>query len=110
MQEPEHNQSVEIAMQVILFAGNARDLILKALSEANIENFEKAKELLEKAEEEARSAHRYQTDFIQSEARGEDINISILLIHAQDTLMVALSEINVAKQLIKIYEKMASIK
>ncbi len=100
--EPE---MIEIATKVILFAGNARDLVSKALNAAYAEKFEDAKNLISKAEEEVRSAHHIQTEIIQAEARGESVDLSLLLTHAQDTLMVSLSEINMAKQMIRLYEK-----
>lgn len=45
-----------------------------------------------------------QTDAIQNETRGEKSEYSLLFAHAQDTLMTIYSEINIAKQLIKIFE------
>ncbi len=98
-------KTIEIATKVILFAGSARDLVSKALNAAYEGNFEEVKKLISKAEDEVRSAHRIQTEIIQSEARGESVNLSLLLTHAQDTLMVALSEINMAKQMIRLYKK-----
>lgn len=101
----EDAKTIEIATKVILFAGNARDLVAKALNAAYEENFEEAKNFIIKAEDEVRSAHRIQTEIIQSEARGETVELSLLLTHAQDTLMVALSEINMAKQMLRMYQK-----
>ena len=49
-------------------------------------------------------APQVQTDAIQSETRGETCEYSLLFAHAQDTLMTIYSEINIAKQLIKIFE------
>ncbi len=99
------SKTIEIATKVILFAGNARDLVAKALNAAYDDDFVAAKNFIAKAEEEVRSAHRIQTEIIQSEARGESVNLSLLLTHAQDTLMVSLSEINMAKQMLRMYQK-----
>jgi len=52
-----------------------------------------------------RSAHHIQTEIIQAEAGGEEIENSLLLNHAQDTLMAAMSELNLAKQMIRMYQK-----
>ena len=108
MVKNDKSKMMEIALQVILFAGNARDLISKALNAAYDEDFSESKDLLSKAEEEARKAHRIQTEIIQSEANGESIEFSFLVTHAQDTLMISLSEINLAKQLLKMYQKMCN--
>ena len=45
-----------------------------------------------------------QTDAIQGETRGEESEYSLLFAHAQDTLMTIYSEINIAKQLLKIFK------
>ena len=41
---------------------------------------------------------------IQGETRGEESEYSLLFAHAQDTLMTIYSEINIAKQLLKIFK------
>lgn len=110
MVENNKTKMMEIALQVILYAGNARDLVSKALNAAHDEDFTFAKELIENAENEARKAHQIQTGVVQSEANGKQSEFSLLLTHAQDTLMVSLSEINMAKQLIKMYRKISEKK
>jgi PTS system cellobiose-specific IIA component len=100
-------KTVEIVTQVILQAGNARTFVAQALKSASEDNFTIADKLIKEAEKEVREAHRTQTKMVQSEARGEEVELSILLIHAQDTLMIAISEINMAKQLVKMYQKIS---
>ena len=86
------NMIIDTAMQVILHAGNARNIIRKIgkdLSNNNIENIDHE---LEDAKKELLEAHRIQTDILQKEAQQENINLSVLFIHAQDTLMTTESE------------------
>lgn len=108
MTQQTHFDMVEIATNVIVFAGNARNLIMKALNAAYEEEFDAAREFIDQAEEELRSAHRTQTEVIQSEARGEKLEMSLLMNHAQDTLMAAMTELNLAKQLVRIIQKFGS--
>jgi PTS system cellobiose-specific IIA component len=96
-------KAVQIATQVIIHAGNARTLIQHALKAASDGYVDVAEEKLNEANEEIRSAHRTQTDVIQAEARGENLPHSLLLTHAQDTLMIAISEGQMAKHIIKLY-------
>lgn len=105
MDSTKKNKTVEVAMEVILHAGKARDLVSNALNSAYAEDFANAGVLIAQAEDEARAAHRLQTTTIQSEANGEEVSLSLLLIHAQDTLMVSMSEINMAKHMIRFAEK-----
>jgi PTS system cellobiose-specific IIA component len=50
-------------------------------------------------------AHRIQTKKLQEEAEGDDVTYSVLFTHAQDTVMTIMSEYNLAKRLINIFEK-----
>jgi len=95
---------VENAMKIILSAGDARVCNQKALDALAEFDVEKAKELMKEANKYITEAHKVQTDAIQDETRGEKAVYSLLFAHAQDTLMTIYSEINIAKQLIKITE------
>ena len=59
---------------------------------------------LKVSHEKITAAHKVQTDAIQGETRGEESEYSLLFAHAQDTLMTIYSEINIAKQLLKIFK------
>ncbi|KAB7665826.1 PTS lactose/cellobiose transporter subunit IIA [Bacillus sp. B1-b2] len=95
----------EISFQIILNGGNARGLAMEAINDARIGEFDLAEQKLEDANEAMRVAHRYQTDLIQGEARGEKFEIRLLLIHAQDHLMNAMTVIDLAKEIIALHKK-----
>lgn len=97
-------QIMENAMKIIMSAGDARVCNQKALDALAEFDVEKAKELLKEANKNITEAHKVQTDAIQGETRGEKAEYSLLFAHAQDTLMTIYSEINIAKQLIKVTE------
>lgn len=97
-------QIIENAMKIIMSAGDARVCNQKALDALAEFDIEKAKELIKEANMHITEAHKVQTDAIQGETRGEKAEYSLLFAHAQDTLMTIYSEINIAKQLIKIIE------
>ena len=98
------DEIVQNAMEIILHAGDARLKCKEALDQIALFNIEKGKEKLKEAQDEITKAHKVQTDAIQGETRGEKSEYSLLFAHAQDTLMTIYSEINIAKQLIKIFE------
>lgn len=100
----EENELVEVAMQIILHAGDARIKVDEALSEIKKFNFTKAKEELIDAEECIRQAHLAQTQIIQNETSGKTYESSLLFNHAQDTLMTIMSEERIAKQMSEIFE------
>lgn len=98
----EQNELVTIAMQIILHAGDARNLVKEALTLAKQFDFETAEEKFKKAEEAMVLAHKSQTEIIQSEASGHNYQFSLLFAHAQDTLMTIQSELRISHDMIDI--------
>lgn len=99
---------VNAAMQIILYAGDARTYINEALEELMEEHQEKADEKILLAEESIKNAHMNQTQIIQGEASGIKVPYSMLFTHAQDTLMTIYSEYHIARQLIVMYRKLSN--
>lgn len=97
---------INVAMEIILHAGEARNLATKAMIAEMDGEKEKAQELLALAKENVKKAHLSQTKVIQDEARGDKIEICLLFIHAQDTLMTIASEVNVMEQMMKMNRKL----
>lgn len=91
-------------MKVIMSAGDAREYCTEALQSARRGDFETAEECMRKAKECIAEAHQGQTEVIQKEAAGEKQEICLLFVHAQDTLMTIMSELNMAKEIIEVYK------
>lgn len=96
--------TIQAAMSIILNAGDARVLCKEALDAIAAFDLKTAEEKIKESQAKITEAHRVQTDAIQGETRGEKREYSLLFAHAQDTLMTIYSEINIAKQMIKIFE------
>lgn len=97
-------KTARIAMEMVIHAGDARELIMQALDSITLLMFEEAKAKLEDSQAKIHEAHKYQTEVIQSEASGEDFEYSILFTHAQDTLMTICTELNLARKICSISE------
>ncbi|WP_342506377.1 PTS lactose/cellobiose transporter subunit IIA [Sporosarcina sp. FSL K6-2383] len=95
----------EQVMQIILHSGNAKSTAFEAIQVAKENDIEQANRLLEQANDELSNAHKVQTFLIQSEIRGEKVETSLLLIHAQDHLMNAITFKDLAGEFIALYEK-----
>ena len=100
------SKSVQFATMTILHAGNARKLIADAYAELCEFNFDSARQKIKEAKEEALFAHREQSKIIKTESQGDTLEFSLLLTHAQDTLMSAVSEMYIAKNMIKLVERL----
>ncbi|MFS4465225.1 PTS lactose/cellobiose transporter subunit IIA [Staphylococcus haemolyticus] len=101
----ENKNEAEI-FEIIAHGGNAKSLAYEALNSATEGNFEEAKKFLDESEQEMAEAHKTQTRLIQDEINGEKIDTSLLMIHAQDHLMTALSEKSLIEKMIELYKKL----
>lgn len=96
---------IEVAMNIITEAGDARLEVGKSLESMEQGDFAAAKEHLAQARKLLAKAHGMQTDIIQSEGEGELRQHPLLFIHAQDTLMTVNSELTLARKLQGILER-----
>lgn len=97
-----------VAMEVIINAGDGRLCIEKALDSMAELDFEMAGRHLEEADAKILKAHNAQTDTIQRQAAGEDVEYSLLFTHAQDTLMTISAELHMAKRMLPIVRTLAN--
>ena len=93
-----------IIFEIISTGGTAKGLAYEALAAAENGDFEEAEKLLKEADEALNQAHKVQTDIIQAEARGENTEVSVLFVHAQDHLMTAIEARNLIEKMIKMYK------
>ncbi|WP_010096095.1 PTS lactose/cellobiose transporter subunit IIA [Ornithinibacillus scapharcae] len=103
-------QSIEdiqtLSFNIILHAGNARSSAMEAISYAKDYNFSVAREKIKEAEQAFVEAHHVQTELLQNEASGKKNEVTVILVHAQDHLMTALTVKDLANEMIDMYEKM----
>ena len=96
---------VEIAFQIIGFAGDAYSDFNEAVSHAERGEFDSADEKIKSGKKQLVLAHKAQTKLLVSESRGEDIPYSLTMVHAQDHLMRAALMETLSKHLIAILRK-----
>ena len=89
------------AFEMILHAGNSESASLLGMEAARQYDFEEAEKNCRTAKEELLAAHQIQTELIQAEAGGEKCEMGILMVHAQDHLMTAITTKELGMELIK---------
>ena len=102
--EDELSELALVAMQVVIDAGDARIMSEQALQKLHSFDFAGAEELIQKAFTQLNKAHNAQTDVIQSEAAGKKYENSFLFNHAQDTMMNAMTQCNLTREIISLYK------
>lgn len=95
----------EIIMNLIMNSGDARSYAMEAIQAAKKDDFYKAKELMNESKKQLDNAHNSQTKLIQSEINGEKVEISLLLVHAQDHLMTSITLNTLAQEIIDLHKK-----
>lgn len=99
-----NESSYDIAFKLIANAGDSKSESLMAIEAAREFNFEEANSHLEIATEKLSEAHKIQSSLIQNEARGNKVDVNIILVHAQDHLSGAILMKDQADEFIKLYE------
>lgn len=102
------NMELELkVMNLVVDSGSARSYAMEAIAFAKDGEFAKADEVMKSSDDEFAKAHHSQTELIQSEAKGEKIDMSLIVVHAQDHLMTSGVVRDLAKEIITIHKKMA---
>lgn len=102
--EETHKDINCVAMEVIMNAGDGREKVDEALAEMAKGDFDRAEALLAEAETMINKAHNAQTSVIQGQVSGEDVEYSLLFVHAQDTIMTITTELRMAKKMMPIFK------
>lgn len=103
--ESVQNEHLEVIMGLIIHGGNAKSLSMEAIYAAKSGNFEEADAKLKEADESLVLAHHSQTSLLTQEASGDNVEISLLMVHGQDHLMNAITFKDLATEVIDVYRK-----
>ena len=110
MTETENTQDMEqFLFNLILHAGSARSFAKEAGQYAEEGNWEEATKAMRGANDEQNEAHKINTTLITKAARGEQVDFSVLLVHALDLLMLAWSEIDYTEQYINVLKRVEAL-
>ncbi len=93
-----------VIFQIILHGGNGKSSAMEAIAAAKTGDFEGARQKLQESSNALNEAHKIQTNLVQGEVRGEKTEISLLMVHAQDHLMNAITIKDLAAEFVDLYE------
>ncbi|AMO47438.1 PTS system N,N'-diacetylchitobiose-specific IIA component, Lac family [Kosakonia oryzendophytica] len=94
----------EVIMGLIINAGQARSLAYAALKQAKLGDCAAARTMMEQSRMALNEAHRVQTKLIEDDQGEGRINVSLVLVHAQDHLMNAMLARELVTELIDVHE------
>lgn len=95
------------AMEIIMYAGDARKILTDAIDGiCEGKDKQEVDQMIAEARQTLAKAHNKQTELIQDSINDEAQVTSLLFNHAQDTLMTINSEMIMVKSMIKLYNKL----
>ena len=97
----------EICFQIISNVGAARSNYIEAISCAKKGQLEKAHSLVEEGEEFYKQAHHVHGDLVAKDAGDNKVDLSLILMHAEDQLMSTETTKIYACEFIDLYERLA---
>lgn len=89
-----------VIMKLIMNGGDARSASMRAINAAEKNEFDEAEKLLANAKESLNKAHEVQTQLIREEVRNNNIKVTLLMVHAQDHVMNAMTVRDLAESII----------
>ena len=94
-----------IGFSIVAYAGDARSDLVEALKSAENGNFDEARQLVKEAEKSINLAHNAQTKMLTKEANGENVTLSFIMAHGQDTLMTTMLLKDQMDTILDLYER-----
>lgn len=101
--------NLESVMGLIMYGGEAKSNAMEAIRAAKSSDFELASRKLADANSALLQAHKTQTEMLTKEANGESAPLSLLMVHAQDHLMTSITFVDLAKEVVEVYEKFENL-
>lgn len=102
----DENKQEELMLNAIKESAAVKVSVLKAIAMAKNKEFAQAKEELTKARLAMLNAHQIQTTLLNADASGENININLFQIHAQDHIMTSSMFYDLGLEIVELHEKM----
>lgn len=100
----------ETSFELILHAGNSKSSSMEAIELARQGEIQEADFKMNEAHEELVLAHKIQSKLLAKSVKVDDVNPNMLLVHAQDHLCGAQTQLELAKEIINLYEQVQEIK
>lgn len=104
MDENTDRNLIEIIMNIIINSGSAKSYAMEAIRAAKRSDFKLAEEKLKSAKNSELLAHKVQSELLSKESDGQEIQLNLLTVHAQDHLMNCITFNDLAREIIDLYK------
>lgn len=95
-----------VIFELIMHAGNAKSKAMEAIYASRKGDLAEADILLKEGKEELILAHKSQTNMVFDEAKGNNVHVNILLVHALDHLAMATMSCEIGEEFVLLRKEM----
>ena len=95
-----------IAFEIISNVGMAKSLAVEALRVARQGDYDKAEAKLKEASQYLLNGHHAHTSLLQQEAAGNKVELSLIIMHAEDQMMSTETIKLLAEEMIEMYKEL----
>lgn len=95
----------QVAMQLILAAGDAKKFAFEGIQAAKNGEFDSADSKFTAATKRLSEGHQVQTAYL-SQHSGQETSPSLLMVHAQDHLSMAMTTIDLGQEIVSVYKQL----
>lgn len=99
------DDNLQTVMGLIINGGNAKGSAFSAIKAAKIGDFNQAAAKLKESDKFLSAAHNSQTEMLTQESNGKHTPVTLLMVHAQDHLMNAITFRDLAEEIVDLYKK-----
>lgn len=101
----ENDETLQTIMGLIMNGGNAKGSAFEAIKAAKKGDFDEAEAKLKESDKFLSEAHNSQSGMLTKEANGDHVPVSLLMVHAQDHIMNAITFRDLAGEMVDMYKK-----
>lgn len=98
-----------VAMQLILIAGDVKKMAFEGIKLARLGQIAESQTKFDEAQKRLGEGHQTQSKYI-SERVHTDNGPSLLMVHAQDHLSMAMTTIELGREMVAIYDQLQQLK
>jgi len=95
----------QVSLQIISSVGAARSNFIMAIDEASEGNFKKAEQLLVEGKQNFHEGHLTHARLLFESSKDDNMQMNLLIVHAEDQLMSAETFGLLAERIIKMYKR-----
>lgn len=103
-----YEQIAEMSFKILTFANAAKSDAIQSIYAAKKGNFSEAEKRIASAHKNIIESEKHHTELLQREAKGEELKIPLLFIHAEDQMLTCQTLVLLAEEFVELYKRISN--